>query len=59
MFVKNTSMPKALDISSSTAWVVPDLLKDLAILLDTTAKRSAVDRVDLKPYWKLEKTTFL
>ena len=38
---------KALDISSATAWVPPDLLKALA-----TVKRYAVDREDLKPYWK-------
>ena len=47
-------MSKALDISSVTAPVAPDLLKALAILSDTTVRRSAVDR-DLKPYWKSEK----
>ena len=26
-----------------------------AILSDTTVRRSAVDREDLKPYWKSEK----
>ena len=36
--------------------VAPDLLKTLAILLDTTVRRSAVDREDLKPYWKSEKS---
>ena len=46
---------KALDISSATAQVAPDLLKALAILSDTTVRRSAVDREDLKPYWKSEK----
>ena len=56
--MKKTSIQtllKALDISSATAWVAPDLLKALAILSDTTARRSAVDREDLKPYWKSEK----
>ena len=41
---------KALDISSATAGVAPGLLKPLAILSDTTVRRSAVDREDLKPY---------
>ena len=31
------------------------MLKALAILSDTTVRRSAVDREDLKPYWKSEK----
>ena len=44
-----------MDISSATARVVPDLIKALAILSDTTVIRSAVDREDLKPYWKSEK----
>ena len=48
-------MSKALDISSATARVSPDLLKALAILSDTTVRRSAVDRQDLKPYRKSEK----
>ena len=39
-----------MNISSATAGVVPELLKDLAILA-----RSTVDRKDLiKPYWKSE-----
>ena len=46
------TLSKALDISSATARVAPDLLKALAILSDTTVKRSAVDREDLNPYWK-------
>ena len=50
-------MPKALDVSSATARVAPDLLKALAIISNTTVKRSAVDREDLKPYWKSEKST--
>ena len=56
--MKKTSktLKKALDISSATAWVAPDLLKALAIYSDTTVRRSAVDREDLKPYWKSEKS---
>ena len=45
------TLPKALDISSATAQVAPDLLKALAILSGTTLRRSAVDWKDLKPYW--------
>ena len=43
-------MPKALDISSATARVSPELLKALAILSDTTVRRSAtaVDRYILR-----------
>ena len=48
-------MLKALDISSVTTRVAPGLLKPQAILSDTTVRRSAVDRDDLKPYWKSEK----
>ena len=57
-FVKKTRMPnpvKALDISSATARVAPDLLKALAILSSKTVRRFAADRGDLKPYWKSEK----
>ena len=46
---------ESLAISRATAQVAPDLLKALAILSDTTVRRSAVDREDLKPYWKSEK----
>ena len=55
--MKKTSMlnSEALDIWSATAQVAPDLLKALAILSDTTVRRFAVDREDLKPYWKPEK----
>ena len=48
-------MSKALDISSVTARVAPDLLKVVAILSDATVKKSQVDWKDLKPYWKPEK----
>ena len=46
---------KALDISSATMHVAPDLLKALAILSDETVSRSVVDREDLKQYWKSER----
>ena len=46
---------KALDILSASAPVVPDLLKALAILLDTNFRGSAVDQENLKPYWKSDK----
>ena len=36
----------ALNISSAIAGVVPDLLKALAILSETTVRRSAVDQED-------------
>ena len=49
------TMSTALDISSATTRVAPDLLKALAILSDTTVRRSAVDQEDLKPYWKSQK----
>ena len=49
------TLSKALDISSATARVAPDLLKALIILSVTTVTRSAEDREDLKPYWKSEK----
>ena len=58
MFLKKTSMlnsVKSFDISIAKARVAPDFLKTLAILSDATVRRSAVDREDLKPYWKLEK----
>ena len=50
------TLSKALDILSVTAQVADVLLKALAILSDTTARRPAVDWEDLKPYWKSEKT---
>ena len=49
---------KALYISSATLQAVSNLLKALAILSDTTARKSTVDREDLKPYWKSEKKHF-
>ena len=39
-----------MDISSAIGRVAPDLLKALAILLDTTARRSVVDRENGYPY---------
>ena len=44
-----------LDISSATAQVAPDMLKALAILSDTTVRRSGVDQEDLKPYGNQKK----
>ena len=44
------TLSKALDISSATGRVAPDLFKALVILSDTTVRRSAVDWEDLKPY---------
>ena len=35
---------------NTTARVAPDLLKTLAIISDTTVRRSTVDREDLKLY---------
>ena len=43
---------------SGIAQVSPDLLKALAILSDTTLRKSVVDREDLKPYWKSEKRPY-
>ena len=54
---KIQTLLKALDISSAAAWAVPALLKTLAVISDATVRRSAVDREDLKPYWKLERGT--
>ena len=44
------ALSKDLDISSVTAGVAAHLLKALAILSDTTAGRSAVDREGLNPF---------
>ena len=47
-------------MSIATAQVAPELLKALAILSDTTVRRSAVDRKEQELYWKSEKkATFL
>ena len=57
--MKKTSMPNSVEnlgyIPSATARVAPDLSKAQAMLSDTTVRRSAVDREDLKSYWKSEK----
>ena len=42
-------MLKALDIPGATVPVASDLLISLAILSDTTVRRSEVDQEDLKP----------
>ena len=52
-------MLKALDISSVTARVAPDMLKALAIVSDKTVTRSAVGRKDLKLYWKSGKKSHI
>ena len=52
------TLSKILDISSAKARVAPELLKALAILSDTTVRRSAVDREDLKLYWNHKKGDF-
>ena len=57
LLIRTYSLLKALDISSAIARVAPDFLKAIAILSDTTVERAAIDREDLKPYWKLEKRT--
>ena len=44
-----------MDISSATARVAADLLKALAVISDTTVRKSAVDKKDLKQYWKSDK----
>ena len=49
------TLSKALDILCATARVTPGLLKAVAVLLDTTVGRPAVDQKDEKPYWKSEK----
>ena len=48
---------KALDISSSLRPI--SLLEVLAILSDNSVRKSKVDREDLKPYWKLEKSLLI
>ena len=49
------TLSKALNISSTTAWVAPDLIKALAILSDTTVREFVGDRWDLELCWKSEK----
>ena len=47
-----------MNMSNATAQVASDLLNAQAILSDTTATRSAVEREYLKPYWKLERSLY-
>ena len=42
----------------ATARIAPDLLKALAIPSDTTVRKSAVGREDLKPYLKSQKRPY-
>ena len=44
-------------VKTARAWAAPDLLKSLAILSNTTVRRSAVDPEDPKPY-KSEKRSY-
>ena len=54
------NLVKSLECSIATPQVAPDILKALAILSDTTVRRSVVDQEDLKLYWESKKkTTFL
>ena len=53
------TLSKALDIGSATAWVVPDLLKALAILSDITVRRSAVDQEKSHIYLGDEQSYYL
>ena len=46
------TLSKALDVSSATAQVSPNVLQAPEILLDTTFRRSTSGLEDLKPYWK-------
>ena len=49
------TLSKALVILSASARVAPGLLKAKAILSNTTVRRSAVDRDDLKQFSQSEK----
>ena len=49
---------KALYISSAVAWVAPDLLNALVILLNTIVGRSSVEPKSMKPYCKSEKKPY-
>ena len=54
------NLVKSLGCSIATPQVAPDVLKALAILSDTTVRRSVVDQEDLKLYRETKKkTTFL
>ena len=49
------ALSKALDTSSATPQLALDLIKAIASPSDTSVRRSAVYREDLKPYWKSAK----
>ena len=51
------TLSKALNISSATTQVAPELLNALPVLLATTVRRSEVDWEKLKPCWKSENIT--
>ena len=42
-------------LNKSSAWAVPNLLKTLKVLSDTTVRKSSINQEDLKLYWELEK----
>ena len=53
--MKKTSMPhpaKSIGYVKCHSSSSPRSVKSLAILSDTTVRRSAIDREDLKSYWK-------
>ena len=50
---------QALDMSSTTATIVSDLLNVSESLSDATCRRSAADRESMKAYWKSEKRLHL
>ena len=51
-FIKKSLFNNITPTFAKVKVTAPDLLKALAILSDTTGRRSAVDREDLKSYWK-------
>ena len=53
------TLQKASDIASATAQVAPGLLKNLAILSDTIARRSDVDQDNLKPFLEIRKKVII
>ena len=57
-FVKKNIMPNSVkSLGYIKCYISSSLrpVKDLAILFDTTVRKSAADRETLKPYWKSEK----
>ena len=50
------TLSKFLDISSAATWLAPHPAKALTILLHTTVRVCVVKWVNLKPYWRSEKS---